>query len=85
MIEEWRASAKNLIYHFRCVLKAMVPFSLLWTAQKQKQANLDNESLSYIKRTAALIEARSEFRLRRPKPFALFGVLLIRSREQDQS
>jgi hypothetical protein len=60
MIEEWKASAKNLIYHFRCVLKAMVPFALSWTPQKQKHANLDNESLSYIKTMAALIDARSK-------------------------
>lgn len=34
VFEEWRHSAKNLIYHFCCVLKGMVPFSISWTPQQ---------------------------------------------------
>lgn len=61
MISEWRASAKNLIYHFRCVLKGMIPFSPSWNASKQELAELDHASLSYIRSMTKLLEERSKY------------------------
>jgi hypothetical protein len=61
MIEKWRDSAKNLIYHFRGVLKGMVPFLESWTPDMQTSANIDSESLTYIRETAKILEVRSKY------------------------
>ncbi|KAI0385426.1 hypothetical protein F5Y04DRAFT_185324 [Hypomontagnella monticulosa] len=58
MIEEWQASAKNLIYHFRVVIRGTVPFSQEWTPEMQEKAGIDDESVRFIRRIGALVAAR---------------------------
>jgi hypothetical protein len=60
MISEWRASAKNLLYHFRRVLKGMVPFSPSWDPTKQENVELDKESLTYIQTMSEILGKRSK-------------------------
>lgn len=61
MISEWRDSAKNLLYHFRCVVKGMIPFSPSWDPNKQNQVELDQESLAYIQTMSKILDERSKF------------------------
>ena len=63
MISKWRASAKNLLYHYRVVLRGMVPFSPSWDPKKQKQVELDAKSLEYIVTMSKIIEQRSKLRV----------------------
>lgn len=58
MISEWRHSAKNLLYHFRCVLKGMIPFSPSWDPIHQNQVELDQESVAYIKKMSKILGGR---------------------------
>jgi hypothetical protein len=60
MISKWRASAKNLLYHFRCVFRGMVPFSPSWDPKKQRQVELDAMSLEYIQTMSKIIVQRSK-------------------------
>ena len=60
MISKWKASAKNLLYHFRCVLRGMVPFSPSWNPKKQKQVELDAMSLEYIQTMSRILGQRSK-------------------------
>lgn len=62
MIDEWEHSAQILIYHFRCVLKGMVPFSLSWDppSGNRERAGLDDDSYSYVRRIASLLRDRSK-------------------------
>jgi hypothetical protein len=60
MISKWRASAKTLLYHFRCVIRGMVPFSPSWDPKKQKQVELDAMSLEYIQTMSKIIVQRSK-------------------------
>lgn len=61
MISEWEHSAQILIYHFRCVLKGMVPFSLSWDYLNgnRVRAGLDDDSYSYVQNIASLLKDRS--------------------------
>ncbi|KAL4928971.1 uncharacterized protein BDV17DRAFT_290979 [Aspergillus undulatus] len=60
MIEEWRASAKNLIYHYRCVVRGMDPFGQEWTREMQKEAKLDDESLAIVQKLSQIIAMRRD-------------------------
>ena len=60
MISKWRASAKNLLYHYRVVVRGMVPFSPSWDPEKQKQLELDAQSLEYIQTMSKIIVQRSK-------------------------
>ncbi|KAH6981745.1 hypothetical protein BKA56DRAFT_584418 [Ilyonectria sp. MPI-CAGE-AT-0026] len=61
MIKEWQHSAKVLIYHYRAVLKGMVPFSAPWDdeqTQKMRECSLDDKALDYIRELQLLIKDR---------------------------
>jgi hypothetical protein len=58
MIEEWQQSAKNLIYHFRVVIKGTLPFAQTWTEDMQEKAGIDNKSMDYIKRISSMVANR---------------------------
>lgn len=61
-MHEWSYSAKVLIYHYRAILKGMVPFSLESGAKAReelaKTANLDEEALAYIMELKRTLKAR---------------------------
>lgn len=59
MIEEWQCSAKNLMYHFRVVIRGMIPFSNDWTPEMQEKSGLDDVSVVYIRKVSALVAERS--------------------------
>lgn len=59
MIEEWRHSAKNLLYHFKVVVRGMIPFEHDWTPEMQEKTGLDDESVDYIRKVSGLITERS--------------------------
>ncbi|KAL6399310.1 hypothetical protein AUP68_17856 [Ilyonectria robusta] len=58
MIEEWQCSAKNLMYHFRVVIRGMIPFSNDWTPEMQEKSGLDHVSIAYIRKVSALVAER---------------------------
>lgn len=60
MIEEWKQSAKTLIYHFHIVLQGRVPFARTWTEEKQREANLDDEAVAYLKHISLIVSKRRE-------------------------
>lgn len=63
MIDEWEHSAKVLIYHYRAVLKGMVPFSASWgdeQTQKMRECNLDDKALDHIRELQLLIKDRGK-------------------------
>ncbi|KAK4171313.1 hypothetical protein QBC36DRAFT_350441 [Triangularia setosa] len=65
MMEEWEYSAKILIYHYRAVLKGMVPFAATWNdkhvAELRKECGLDPESLQYARQMSDIIRDRADF------------------------
>lgn len=62
MMHEWSYSAKVLIYHYRAILKGMVPFSLesgvRGREELAKTANLDDEALAYVMELKKTLKAR---------------------------
>jgi hypothetical protein len=73
MMEEWEYSAKNLISHFRCVIRGPIPFTLNWQNTKKankRRAGLDEESCLFIEQMCSKIqERRSGFLLQPPFSF----------------
>jgi len=67
MTEEWEHSARTLVYHFRCLIRGHLPFSLssdFWNSNRGTayalRAQLDADSLSFTKDMAALVTARRQ-------------------------
>ncbi|KAK0735347.1 hypothetical protein B0T21DRAFT_184667 [Apiosordaria backusii] len=64
MIEEWEYSAKILIYHYRAVLKGMVPFAATWNdkhvAELRRECGLDEEALQYTRQMSDIIGSRAD-------------------------
>ncbi|KAL2680346.1 hypothetical protein Neosp_007943 [[Neocosmospora] mangrovei] len=62
MIEEWEASAKNLIGHFRCVMNGEVPFSQSWDddAENPRRTKLDVDAIAYIRNIKRETELRRD-------------------------
>jgi hypothetical protein len=64
MIQEWEYSAKILIYHYRVVLKGMIPFAVPWDKKHQRhlrhEANLDDEAMAYIRTLKGKIQERGK-------------------------
>ncbi|KAI8649999.1 hypothetical protein NCS56_01451500 [Fusarium sp. Ph1] len=58
MLGLWRASAKYLLYHYRCVMKGTLPFSPSFELKDEEYALLDTEAMKYIRKTAALVRER---------------------------
>jgi ribosomal protein L13 len=61
MIEEWEYSARNIIYHFRAIVKGMVPFSQKWTEEMKQLADVDDEAMEYIKKTSEMIRESGKY------------------------
>lgn len=59
MMDEWHSSAKNLLYHFRVIVRGMVPFRCVWSPEMQEKAGLDDESVAYIQNVASMVAERS--------------------------
>ena len=53
MIHEWRHAAKVLLYHYRMILKAMIPFQTPWEQWRIDEmtgsADFDQDSANYVK------------------------------------
>ena len=60
MIKEWEYSVKTLIYHFRCILRGMIPFALSWKPESgnKARADLDDDAVAFIEGIASIAEAR---------------------------
>lgn len=62
MIDEWKYSARILIYHYRAVLKGMVPFAATWNdkhvAELRHNCGLDEEALQYARQMSGFIRTR---------------------------
>ncbi|KAI9709337.1 MAG: hypothetical protein M1820_003457 [Bogoriella megaspora] len=58
MTEEWEFSMKNMLYHFRVILRGMDPFELARYEQRTLQNNLglDEEAVRYMSRVARMVE-----------------------------
>ncbi|GAB1317026.1 Zn(2)-C6 fungal-type domain-containing protein [Madurella fahalii] len=67
MIKEWEYSAKILIYHYRAILKGMIPFASTWNDEHardmRQNCRLDEDAISYVRSLAEVIKSR-QFELR---------------------
>ncbi|UPK95160.1 hypothetical protein LCI18_006095 [Fusarium solani-melongenae] len=71
MIDQWEASAMNLIGHFRCVMNGDVPFAQAWDdgAENPQRTGLDVEAIAYIRNIKHETEGRrDELRKLREEP-----------------
>ncbi|KAI0855002.1 hypothetical protein F4860DRAFT_497665 [Xylaria cubensis] len=53
MVEQWKHSAKNLVIHYRFIVRAMIPFQYDWingldTIDDDVKVNLDSQALRYM-------------------------------------
>ena len=62
MLDEWEASAFNLIGHFRCIMNGEVPFTQSWAddADNPRRTGLDSQALAYIRSIKSEINERGE-------------------------
>lgn len=60
MIDQWRSSAKNLIYHFRCVKSGISPFLFATKLEAGTRSDLGPEALQYIDRVREHLKHNSE-------------------------
>jgi hypothetical protein len=62
MLDEWEASAFNLIGHFRCVMSGDVPFLQSWEdgADNPRRTGLDMEALAFIRNIQRLASERKD-------------------------
>uniref|UniRef100_A0A8H7N406 Uncharacterized protein n=1 Tax=Bionectria ochroleuca TaxID=29856 RepID=A0A8H7N406_BIOOC len=65
MMEEWQYSAENLIFHFRCILRGMDPFSFDWEGPHERigeaaTTNLDGQAILYLRRVTSLLKEQKE-------------------------
>ncbi|KAK4203007.1 hypothetical protein QBC40DRAFT_337852 [Triangularia verruculosa] len=65
MMQEWKHSAKTLIYHYRAVLKGMVPFAATWNDKHatvlRRDCGLDEKALQYVQQMSDIIGGRLGF------------------------
>jgi hypothetical protein len=61
-LDEWEASALNLVAHFRCVMNGELPFAQSWDdqAENPRRTGLDAEALAYIREIKRETEERRE-------------------------
>ena len=96
MLDEWEASAFNLIGHFRCIMNGELPFSQPWdeNAENPGRTRLDTEALAYIRRMKSEIEGREgELRalraarkeLRLEKPLAIICELFLQDQKEEET
>ena len=62
MLDEWEASAFNLIGHFRCIMNGEVPFSQSWddNADNSRRTGLDSQALAFIRNIKREVDDREE-------------------------
>lgn len=60
MMEKWRNSAKNLIYHYRISSEAMKPFATPWTKDMIKDTGVDETALTYIREMLNIVAGHGE-------------------------
>lgn len=96
MLDEWEASAFNLIGHFRCIMNGSVPFSQSWDddSENSRRTGLDPHALTFIRNIKRETEERREElqalrkeqgRLRFEKPLAALCELFLPPEEKEQS
>ena len=94
MIDEWEASASNLLGHFHCVMNGQVPFEQDWHEESENslRTGLDEEALAYIRNIKLETEQRKEElerlqqtggRFRFEKPLSAICGLLLPHKKQD--
>ncbi|KAI1127106.1 hypothetical protein F5Y10DRAFT_243431 [Nemania abortiva] len=62
MLDEWEASALNLIDHFRCVMNGEVAFSQPWDddSENARRSGLDPPAIEYIRTIKREVESRMD-------------------------
>ena len=62
MLDEWEASAFNLIGHFRCIMNGEVPFTQSWDddADNPRRTGLDPQAVAFIRSIKCEIENREQ-------------------------
>ncbi len=96
MLDEWEASAFNLIGHFRCIMNGELPFSQPWddTAENPRRTGLDTQALAFVRRIKSEIEGREgELRalraarkeLRLEKPLAIICELFLPDKKEEET
>ncbi|KAK2591646.1 hypothetical protein QQS21_010660 [Conoideocrella luteorostrata] len=93
MMEKWKYSAENLIYHYRCILRGMDPFSLSWEAwgsvEDVAKANLDTPAILYMQKMSDLLKDRHDFMARARqqvgKPFSWLCELFLPDEAGDST
>jgi hypothetical protein len=67
MVREWEHSARNLIYHFRCLVRGHLPFdknSDVWGSNRKAGSELlsqlDDQSREFVEKMADLVTERSK-------------------------
>jgi len=94
MLDEWEASAFNLIGHFRCIMNGNVPFAQSWDddAENSLRTGLDPHTLSFIRSIKRETEERREElqalrkeqgKLRFEKPLAAICELFLPHEEKE--
>ncbi|KAK0647231.1 hypothetical protein DIS24_g7934 [Lasiodiplodia hormozganensis] len=58
MVNEWENSAGNMLYHFRYVLRAFLPFQKENMANVKKLGGLDGYGVSYLERAVSLLDKK---------------------------
>lgn len=58
MVNEWENSAGNMLYHFRYVLRAFLPFQKENMANVKKLGGLDGHGVSYLERAVSLLDKK---------------------------
>ncbi|KAI1327876.1 hypothetical protein F5Y16DRAFT_370577 [Xylariaceae sp. FL0255] len=58
MYDLWRASAKNIIYHFRCY-RGNAPFAPSFDSTKDGRIKLDHHATEHVTKMAALLQRRA--------------------------
>ena len=60
MLDEWEASAFNLIGHFRSIMNGEVPFAQSWDgdAKNPQRTGLDSQAITFVRNTKREIEDR---------------------------
>lgn len=64
-MDKWKYSAENLLYHYRCILRGMDPFSFAWDTLESvddlAKASLDPDAVLYMQTISKLLKEKREF------------------------
>lgn len=59
-MEALEYSAKNLNAHFHAICRGNIPLSMDWNEEAQKAAEVDDQSLEFLKRLKSLVQSRGK-------------------------